>query len=78
MISSGPLTESDRPTTRSTITNRHQNRHPNTLSISTSHCNRVSGHYAICEAIGYEVTVRAYPDTTAGGNAVIFSSAFAG
>ncbi len=34
--------------------------------------------YASGEPIGYEVTVRAYPDTTAGGNAVIFSSAFTG
>lgn len=31
--------------------------------------------YASGEAIGYEVTVRAYPNATAGGSAVIFASA---
>lgn len=33
--------------------------------------------YASGEAIGYEVTIRAYPDSTLGGSARIFSSALA-
>lgn len=33
--------------------------------------------YASGEPIGYEVTIRAYPDTTLGGSAEIFSSALA-